>query len=340
MDDKFEEGFNWWQNNSAASLSGSFTEKYIGDINDQVKLLVETLNGFKGDGTGIKQLKGDMAEFWHAGTFNIDATVKRSDHRAEVLRSHGLGSVDITTNFGKDYSSKYISTGEKSAKEQSKSYWERYNKYLSEKSNSEKLDYESYLEKNNAIGKNKNDPLYEGQERLIPSNQKEEAEKFLNKKIAKENQNRPEQVKRYVDTKKHLTTKVEDGQGVESKELSKKEAENLATDAKKGDVKAENYGFDAKSMTSAEYVMKESAKSGLYAAVFSMTIKVLPDLCKCIGNTIENEKIDSEDLKKLGLDAISSGSAAYIQGSITEHWLHSANLVLSEKFIKMPHLKW
>lgn len=93
-------------------------------------------------------------------------------------------------------------------------------------------------------------------------------------------------------------------------------------------------------MTSAEYVMKESAKSGLYAAVFSMTIKVLPDLCKCIGNTIENEKIDSEDLKKLGLDAISSGSAAYIQGSITEHWLHSANLVLSEKFIKMPHLKW
>ena len=93
-------------------------------------------------------------------------------------------------------------------------------------------------------------------------------------------------------------------------------------------------------MTSAEYVMKESAKSGLYAAVFSMTIKVLPDLCKCIGYTIENEKIDSEDLKKLGLDAISSGSAAYIQGSITEHWLHSANLVLSEKFIKMPHLKW
>lgn len=147
MDDKFEEGFNWWQNNSAASLSGSYTEKYIGDINDQVNLLVETLNGFKGDGTGIKQLKGDMAEFWHAGTFNIDATVKRSDHRAEVLRSHGLGSVDITTNFGKDYSSKYISTGEKSAKEQSKSYWERYKKYLSEKSNSEKLDYESYLEK-------------------------------------------------------------------------------------------------------------------------------------------------------------------------------------------------
>ena len=67
MDDKFEEGFNWWQNNSAASLSGSYTEKYIGDINDQVNLLVETLNGFKGDGTGIKQLKGDMAEFWHAG---------------------------------------------------------------------------------------------------------------------------------------------------------------------------------------------------------------------------------------------------------------------------------
>lgn len=317
MDDKFEEGFNWWRNNSAASLSGSYTEKYIRAINDQVNLLEETLNRFKGDRTGKKQLKGDMAEFLHAGTFNIDATVKRSDHRAEVLRSRGLGSVDITTNFGKDYSSKYISTGEKSAKEQSMSYGERYNKYRSAKSNSEKLDWESYLEKNDAIGKNKNDPLYEGQERLIPSDQKEEAEEFLNKKIAKEKQNRPEQVKRYEDTKKHLTTKVEDGQGVESKELSKKEAENLAADAKKGEVKAENYGFDAKSMTSAKYVMKESAKSGLYAAVFSMTIKVLPDLCKCIGNTIENEKIDSEDLKKLGLDAISSGSAAYIQGSIT-----------------------
>ena len=51
-----------------------------------------------------------MAEFWHAGTFNIDATVKGSNHRAEVLRSHDLGSVDITTNCGKNYSSKYFSS--------------------------------------------------------------------------------------------------------------------------------------------------------------------------------------------------------------------------------------
>ena len=103
MDDRFEEGFNWWKNKSAAILSGLHTAEYISDIEKCINALVEKLNAFKGDKTGVKQLKGDIAEYWHAGTFNIDAAVKRSDHHTEVLRSHGLGSVDIDTNFGKSY---------------------------------------------------------------------------------------------------------------------------------------------------------------------------------------------------------------------------------------------
>lgn len=317
MNDRFKEGFNWWNNNSAATLSGSYTEAYISDINEQVSMLEEMLNSFNGNQTSVKQLKGDVAEYWHSGTFNIDAAVKRSDHHTEVLRSHGLGSVDIDTNFGKSYSGKYMANGEKSATEQAKSYWERYNEYLHNGSKSNKLSYEEYAQKNGFLKKGKNDPLYEGQERLIPSDQEKDAERFLEKKISSERTKRPEQVKRYEDTKKHLKTKIEDGKGVESKELTKKDAETIAADAKKGKVKADKYGFDAKSMTSAEYIIKESAKSGLYAAVFSMIIKSLPDICRCIGSAIKNDGVDEGELKKIGLDALSSGATAYIQGSLT-----------------------
>lgn len=317
MDDRFEEGFNWWKDNSAVAVSGSYTEKYISDINVQVDLLEEMLNSYEGYKTGDKQLKGDMAEYWHAGTFNIDAAVKKSDHQAEVLRSHEFGSVDIDTNFGKTYSGKYMANGKKSAKEQSKTYWEAYKKYKERKRKGKTLSYEDYAKKNGFSEKSKNDRVYESQERLIASDQKDEANSFLDKMISDEQTKHPEQVKRYEDTKKHLTTKVEDGAGVESQELTKEEAESLAADAKKGEVKAEDYGFDAKSVTSAKYVIKESAKSGLYAAVLSMTLKVLPDIAKCIGNAIENDKVDLEELKNVGLDALSSGASAFVQGSIT-----------------------
>ena len=62
--------------------------------------LIEALNGFKGNAKSIDFLKGDIAEIWHGGTFNIDAAQKSSVAHAEVPRSQDLGSPDIVLDSG------------------------------------------------------------------------------------------------------------------------------------------------------------------------------------------------------------------------------------------------
>lgn len=85
---------------------------------------------------GIKNnsdaLKGDVAEFWHSDTFNIDAIIKDSKSRTNVDRSHDFASADVTSNFSKDFGLKYYRIGAESAKQQAKSVFERFKEYQSQ----------------------------------------------------------------------------------------------------------------------------------------------------------------------------------------------------------------
>ena len=86
------------------------TNTHIQQINDAIQKLSDDINNHAYKNLGIEQFKGYVAEEWHADTFNIDAVEKGSEHRAWTLHSTENGSVDIDTNFGKQYSSKYMAT--------------------------------------------------------------------------------------------------------------------------------------------------------------------------------------------------------------------------------------
>ena len=62
-------------------------------------------------------------------TFNIDAVLKGSSSRTFVDRSNDFGSVDISSNFGKDFGLKAYSSGEASAGAQSVSIFQRFKEY-------------------------------------------------------------------------------------------------------------------------------------------------------------------------------------------------------------------
>ena len=73
-------------------------------INAETDKLIKSLNELKNFNSREEQLKGRVAEEWHAGTFNIDAVRKMSEHRAWATpKEHGYASVDIDTNFGQQY---------------------------------------------------------------------------------------------------------------------------------------------------------------------------------------------------------------------------------------------
>ena len=312
----FDEGVEFFRKNTSGIVGASLGEAYVDGINIEINDLVQNLNSFEGFSTASKMLKGDIAEFWHSGTFNIDAALKDSKDRAFVDRSHDFASADISTNFGEKYGLKYYSDGQASAKAQSISVFQRFKEYQAT-GGTDSLD--AFLAKRgyDNIESVLHDPIYSGQLRLIPRDQLEEATKWLERKIATESSLRPEQVHRYEETLKMLKDKLSNGKGVESIPLTKEEAEALATIAKQGKVSAEDLGLTTESLMQLEYVMQQAIKAGLTAATISLVLKVAPEIFKAIDYLIKNGDIDKEQFKKIGFAALSGGAEGFVRGSVS-----------------------
>ena len=90
--------------------------QYVAQVNEAIEQLAKDIVAMKSNQTDAV-LGGYLAEVWHADTFNVDAIAAGSAHRAwvDVEGRIDYGSVDIRTNFGTDYSSKYMKTPEASA---------------------------------------------------------------------------------------------------------------------------------------------------------------------------------------------------------------------------------
>ena len=80
--DSLHEGWDF----SAHVMGGNYGSlkagDYVQEVDDAVKKLVNDMNALGENGLGVKQLKGFVAEYWHADTFNIEAALKDSGNRA------------------------------------------------------------------------------------------------------------------------------------------------------------------------------------------------------------------------------------------------------------------
>lgn len=317
--DGFAEGYSFFEKNSGSYTAATMGNRYIQDVNDAIAILRNDLNGFEGFQTKTAALKGDIAEFWHSDTFNINAVIRGSKSRTHVDRSHDFASADVTSNFGKDFGLKYYKTGVDSAKQQSKSVFERFKEYQAQGG---KDSLKEFLSKRgyNDIDKILNDPIYSGQLRVIPKDQLEEATAWLQRKILEEGSKRPEQVARYQETLDMLTNKIKDGKGTESIALTREEAEQLARIAKKGEITDETLkklGISTEDLIKYEYVMKQAFKAGVSAATISMVLKIAPEIYKAISYLIKNGELDEHQFQKIGFAALSGGAEGFVRGSIS-----------------------
>jgi hypothetical protein len=113
-------------------------------------------------------LGGFYAEAHHAATFNIDAAVRNSSENAIRVGSTGNASPDIQTSWYRDISVKYNRDAIHSLAEQARSV------------------------------RGLENARYQGQERLVPSDQLTEASGLADAKIAKEAILRPNVAERSV----------------------------------------------------------------------------------------------------------------------------------------------
>lgn len=315
----FAEGYSFFEKNSGSYTAAAMGDAYVCDITDAIGVLRDDMNAFNGFNTKPDALKGDIAEFWHSDTFNINAIVRGSKSRTYVNRSHDFASADVSSNFGKNFGLKYYKTGTESAKQQAKSVFEKFKEYQSQ-GGKDSLD--EYLAKRGLddIDTILNDPIYSGQLRVIPKDQLEEATKWLQRKILEEGSKRPEQVARYQETLKMLTDKIKDGKGTESIALTKEEAEQLARLAKEGKITNETLkklGISTEELIKYEYVMKQAFKAGVSAATISMILKVAPEIYKAISYLIRNGELDENQFRKIGFAALKGGTEGFVRGSVS-----------------------
>ncbi len=318
----FQEGYEYFEKNSGAIIGaydggyfGAKRAEYIDSIDKEISLLEKSINDFFGKQTPSKMLKGDVAEFWHAGTFNVNAAINESTHRVAVDRSHNFGSIDLSSNFKESFGLKYYGSAQESACQQAVSVFQRFKEYQA-KGGIDSI--EKYLADRNYSNVDAvlNDPIYSGQIRVIPHDQLAEATAWLERMINTEGARRPEQVKRYQDTLDLLRDRILDNKGNESITLSKTDAEKLAVIAKEGKFRADDFGISAPEVLSIELVMKESIKAGMSAAVISLALRVGPEIFKTIDYLIRNGEIEEGQFKKIGFAAVTGSSEGFIRGSV------------------------
>lgn len=308
---KFSEGFNYYLKNIQSNVLGSEQgSEYIQTIEEEIKKLQQDINSFKDFQTDTTILKGDVFEFFSADTFNINAAVRGSDNRAYVLRSNAFGSPDILTGDGIKFSLKAYKNAVASVKAQAVTIWERFKEYQAKGGTD---DFITYLEDRGYTDDQiANDVVYSQQQRLIPQDQIEIAIEWLKRKIAKELKSRPDQVNRYIDTLKSLTGKVFDKYGNESDPITNDELIDITQKAKKGEFSSEKQGYTVENLVTNEYILKQAMYAGLNAVVYSVLLKLVPEII----NMIKTGQIDLESLKDKGKQIVSESPEDFLRGGV------------------------
>ena len=288
---------DWVSQGVSAYVTGDASENidnWSGNIVDSINAAnkdVQSVADTWGNNT-VESMGGFYAEAHHAGSFNINAAIKNSEDRAQWIKPGGpdaKAAADIRTSWGEDYSSKYHRTPESSFMEQAKA--------------SKEAGYTN--------------SQYKGQERLIPSDQVEQAQNYADRRIAKDIDNRPDVAERLQETKDQLTGNVKNPEGIKSDSLSKSDSDQWARDVKKGEVGQFSYNDSVNVMTH----VKEIGQAAGTAALISVAIQSAPTIVGGFKRALTEENYSfSEyggDVKKWTKEhGIAIGADAFVKGAI------------------------
>lgn len=328
-----KEGYDFAIKNQAGAYGADTGWEYVHKIEEAINILAKDINAFKGFKTNSNMLQGDLAEFWHADTFNINAAISNSSYEAIVNRSHDMASPDVTLNNGTEIGLKYYKSAVESANAQSKSYFQRFCEYKSSSGRTD-LTIEQYLlEKGVTEDVFRTDPIYSGQIRVIPSEQYDAAVSYLKWKIQKELMTRPEEAKRYQETLDLLTSKIKVPDGTNSVELTREASQKMADLAKEGKFDPAEFGITTEDMMTFMHALKEGVEAGKSAAIITLVLNMAPHLYQCLEKLISDGRLNEEELRNLGFVAIKGAGQGFLRGFVAGTIVTACNTgILGETF--------
>ena len=280
-------GWNYVASVSGSAYGADAAGSYINSILTQISDLESRINHHPYRFN--KNFQGYVAEEWGAGTFNIDAAAANSCLRASSLGSNQAGSVDVSVFYRNkpvsDYSFKSYTTAEGSAKAQA------------------------------VFDRNAGRAVYKSQLRWIPSDQLPEAKAVAHRLSLRNRPIRPEVADAYSETEQLLTDTVS-YKNVRSRSITRKTLDKIADKTRNGIFEADEFDVTWESTVTPDYIAREAALSGCSAALLTMLFRLAPDVSHIIVKLIREKKIDTQRIKKLGVNGLSASADGFIRGSL------------------------
>ena len=105
----FKQGFDNYLNLCGADLGAQIGNEYVGSVQKEIDRLVKMMNEPKRkvDKVDIAHLQGFVAEWWHDGTYNIDAAVKGNKIRTDGVSFTTDGFTDCTAKHDRSFTTGY-----------------------------------------------------------------------------------------------------------------------------------------------------------------------------------------------------------------------------------------
>lgn len=315
MDKQFTRGYGDAVRRGVSIGAGQEAEKYVRSVEGAIDQLAKAINAHKGTSQQVGQLKGFIFEEWHAGMFNVDAVAKRTGESAQAIGSNKLASPDIVASWNEIFGLKNYHDTVSSAKEQALSFYEVYRRapydHMAD-------SFEAWCGTKGIVAEQvMNNPIYEGQRRLIPADQLEGAKVWLRRRINSEQGRRPEQVARYEETLRSLSDRIISPKGASSKPLTEPDSRAIAKAGREGTFGPGDHNVTLEKFIGLRETLGVAFDAGAAAALIAATLVAAPALVRAIADIIKGEYISREEIASKGLEALSASSQGFIHGATT-----------------------
>ena len=314
MDD-FERGYDFALRQSGAHLGAEAGADYIRDVRAAIDELYRRMNAYdyyRATKPAQESLKGFIAEEYAAGTANIDAAVKGSAERFEVLHSHDLGSVDVA-GPGSTYQLKVYESPYQAVRALGTTLFDRYKA----SADSARMGFDEWAALKGRPGASPSDLLYEGQFGLVAPDKLEDCQQEAFKLLAKSKAlGKDAEAQRWQNVANGLVDHVRGEDGVEGRALTVDEARKKAIDVSSGrHLDPADDGMTPAQLVEVQYLLRQSLKAGATAAAISAALKVAPEIYRAIDKLVTEGELTEEDVRAIGAATLDGGTTGFINGS-------------------------
>lgn len=264
----------------AAEGAGLLASAYARSVQSALDSVAESVLAGSRNAKDIHYAKGDAAEYWHAGTYNVDAVRQGMDGSAWAPRDGTVEDVVFGMARESPVQLKYYRTPEHTAK---------------------------------AISH----PAYEGLDKVVPSDQLDETRRAAERLAATYESARPEQAASYWDTVEGSSDRLSHD-GAQSRPLSEPEARELVEDAREdGELDLERWGLTAAQTIQLQDLARVALEAGMQAAALSAALQLAPVVAAAVQQALVDGELDLDALATLAHAVPGAALRSGVSGSLT-----------------------